>query len=133
LPYTIVLQINLLESVAAFTARTRQETGHMITRRDFAAITAGVGGACLSGRSAEAAGSFSEIAHGPFKPDWESLKAGYKAPEWFRDAKFGLWAHWSAQCVPEAGDWYARNMYMQGDRQYDHHAKTSGGYRFHGN
>jgi len=60
------------------------------------------------------------IAPGPFQPTWESLKQ-YRAPEWFRDAKFGMWAHWSAQCVPEAGDWYARNMYMQGSRQYKHH------------
>ncbi|MBV8895192.1 MAG: alpha-L-fucosidase, partial [Acidobacteriaceae bacterium] len=41
------------------------------------------------------------IAPGPFQPTWESLKQ-YRAPEWFRDAKFGMWAHWSAQCVPEA-------------------------------
>ena len=33
-------------------------------------------------------------------------------PDWFRDAKFGIWAHWTAQCVPEAGDWYARQMYI---------------------
>ncbi|WP_332837879.1 alpha-L-fucosidase [Sphingomonas sp. MA1305] len=43
------------------------------------------------------------------------------APDWFRDAKFGIWAHWSAQCVPEAGDWYAREMYLQGTRAYRHH------------
>ena len=51
---------------------------------------------------------------GEFTPDWDSLIAGYRAPEWYRDAKFGIWAHWSAQCVPERGDWYAREMYRQG-------------------
>lgn len=56
---------------------------------------------------------------GPFKPEWESLLE-YEAPEWYRDAKFGIWAHWSPQCVPEAGDWYARNMYIQGQGQYDY-------------
>lgn len=61
------------------------------------------------------------IASGPFKPDWQSLKTQYQAPDWYRDAKFGIWAHWSAQCVPEAGDWYARNMYIQGSQQYQHH------------
>jgi len=66
------------------------------------------------------------IAPGPFQPTWESLKAGYKAPEWFRDAKFGIWNHWTAQCVPEQGDWYARRMYLQGDKDYDHHLKTYG-------
>jgi alpha-L-fucosidase len=55
---------------------------------------------------------------GPFKPDWSSLLE-YEAPEWYRDAKLGIWAHWSPQCVPEAGDWYARNMYLQGQQQYD--------------
>ncbi len=54
---------------------------------------------------------------GPFKPDWESL-GEYEAPEWYRDAKFGIWAHWSPQCVPEDGDWYARNMYLADQRQY---------------
>ena len=33
---------------------------------------------------------------GPFRPNWESLKA-YRCPDWFRDAKFGIWAHWSPQ------------------------------------
>ena len=65
------------------------------------------------------------IAPGPFKPAWESLVA-CTTPDWFRDAKFGIWNHWSAQCVPEQGDWYARNMYIQGNRQYDHHLKTYG-------
>ncbi|MEO6015483.1 MAG: alpha-L-fucosidase, partial [Devosia sp.] len=66
------------------------------------------------------------IADGPFAPTWDSLKAQYTPPDWFRDAKFGLWAHWSAQCVPEAGDWYARQMYGQGQPQYDHHRKNYG-------
>src|SRR5690242_15375306 len=63
---------------------------------------------------------------GPFEATWESLKAGYRAPDWYRDAKFGLWAHWGPQCVPEAGDWYARHMYIQGTPQYDHHVKHYG-------
>jgi alpha-L-fucosidase len=60
-----------------------------------------------------------------FEPTWESL-AQYQVPEWFRDAKFGIWAHWSAQCVPEQGDWYARLMYIQGEPAYQHHLKTYG-------
>ena len=59
-----------------------------------------------------------QIAPGPFKATWESLVQGYQCPEWFRDAKFGIWAHWSAQCVPEHGDWYAREMYIQGSDDY---------------
>jgi alpha-L-fucosidase len=57
---------------------------------------------------------------GPFKPTWDSL-LDYEAPEWYRDAKFGIWAHWTPQCVPEDGDWYARNMYVEGQRQYKYH------------
>jgi alpha-L-fucosidase len=61
-----------------------------------------------------------KLADGPFQPTWESLAAGYKCPDWFRDAKFGIWAHWTAQCVPEQGDWYAREMYMQGSKDYNY-------------
>lgn len=65
------------------------------------------------------------IATGPFKPDWTSL-TNYQTPEWFRDAKFGIWAHWGPQCEPERGDWYARNMYSQGHWQYDDHLRHYG-------
>jgi alpha-L-fucosidase len=61
-----------------------------------------------------------------FAPSWESLADGYQTPEWFRDAKLGLWAHWGPQCVPEYGDWYGRQMYIQGNRFYEHHVKTYG-------
>jgi alpha-L-fucosidase len=66
-----------------------------------------------------------KIAQGTFKPNWDSLKQ-YKTPDWFRDAKFGIWAHWSAQCVPEQGDWYARQMYIQGNAQYNYHVDHYG-------
>jgi alpha-L-fucosidase len=52
-----------------------------------------------------------EPLSGPFKGTRESLRE-YEIPEWFRDAKFGIWAHWGPQSAVEAGDWYARNMYM---------------------
>lgn len=61
------------------------------------------------------------IAAGPFQSTWDSLSEHYQCPEWFRDAKFGIWAHWSAQCVPEQGDWYARSMYIEGTKQYNYH------------
>jgi alpha-L-fucosidase len=50
----------------------------------------------------------------------------YEIPEWFRDAKFGIWAHWGPQSAIEAGDWYARNMYMQGSDQNIYHMETYG-------
>lgn len=45
-----------------------------------------------------------------FTSDIESFRQ-YRYPEWFRDAKFGIWAHWGPQAVPRQGDWYARKMY----------------------
>jgi alpha-L-fucosidase len=71
------------------------------------------------------------IADGPFKPDWNSL-TNYQTPEWFRDAKFGIWAHWGPQCEPEDGDWYARNIYMQGSGQYKSHLAKYGHPSTHG-
>jgi len=62
---------------------------------------------------------------GPFQPTWESL-AQYQTPDWFRDAKFGLWAHWGPQCQPEAGDWYGRGMYEEGSGQYKSHLSRYG-------
>ena len=64
-------------------------------------------------------------ATGPFQPDMESLKS-YQAPDWFRDAKFGIWAHWGPQAVPRLGDWYARYMYVPGHWHYDQHLKKYG-------
>jgi alpha-L-fucosidase len=66
-----------------------------------------------------------QVPDGPFQPDWESLES-YQSPDWYRDAKLGIWAHWSPQCVPEDGDWYTRNMYIQGTPQYEFHVKTYG-------
>lgn len=65
------------------------------------------------------------IAKGPFKPTWESLQT-YKVPDWYHDAKFGMWAHWGPQCQPEAGDWYARGMYQEGSWQYKYHLQKYG-------
>lgn len=66
-----------------------------------------------------------------FQPADDSLKQ-YKYPDWFRDAKFGIWAHWGPQAVPMAGDWYARHMYVQGHRQYQHHLENYGHPSEHG-
>ena len=60
------------------------------------------------------------VAPGPFKPTMDSLKQ-YQCPEWFRDAKFGIWAHWGPQAVPMDGDWYARGIYEQGSGHYKYH------------
>jgi alpha-L-fucosidase len=66
-----------------------------------------------------------EIVPGKFTGTVDSL-TNYVCPDWFRDAKFGIWAHWGPQAVPRAGDWYARNMYLQGSPQYESHLKHFG-------
>lgn len=66
-----------------------------------------------------------KMIKGVFQPTQESLSK-YKCPDWFRDAKLGFWAHWGPQAVPRQGDWYARNMYLQGSRQNRYHVQTYG-------
>ena len=66
-----------------------------------------------------------KIATGPFQPNWESLE-NWECPEWFKDAKFGLWAHWGPQCEAESGDWYARHMYYEGHWQNKAHLSKYG-------
>ena len=90
----------------------------------------GLATVCLLGLTGARAGLESPanplvIAPGPFTAAVASLQQ-YQTPDWFRDAKFGIWAHWGPQAVPRAGDWYARNMYLQGHPQYEHHLKTYG-------
>ena len=65
------------------------------------------------------------VSEGPYKPADESLKQ-YQYPEWFRDAKFGIWAHWGPQAVPRQGDWYARRMYQETDPAYKYHIEHYG-------
>jgi alpha-L-fucosidase len=65
------------------------------------------------------------VAPGRFEPTWQSLQQ-YKVPEWFRNAKFGIWAHWGPQCQPEQGDWYGRFMYDEGSEQYKWHVAHYG-------
>ena len=56
------------------------------------------------------------VETGAFEADWENLSA-WECPDWFRDAKFGIWAHWDPQCEAEDGDWYARSMYGSGTQR----------------
>lgn len=60
-----------------------------------------------------------------FEPTVESLRT-HKCPEWFQNAKFGIYLHWGVYSVAERGEWYARQMYIEGDPVYQHHVKTYG-------
>jgi len=62
----------------------------------------------------------------PFHASWESL-AAYRTPDWFRDAKFGIFLHWGVYSVPAFGnEWYSRNMYIPGNAAYKHQIATYG-------
>lgn len=97
-----------------------------LSRRQFAAIAGtSLGSACAPLPSINR-------SRPHFAPSWQSLTEQFAIPDWFRDAKFGIWAHWGPQCVPMQGDWYARRMYLQGDWKYDHHLRTYGHPTQHG-
>jgi alpha-L-fucosidase len=65
-------------------------------------------------------------AEDPFTPDWKSLSA-YGAPEWYRDAKFGIFIHWGVYSVPAFySEWYPREMYNEGSAANKHHVATYG-------
>ena len=66
-----------------------------------------------------------QMLAGKYEPTWASLRQ-HEAPEWFRNAKFGIWAHWGPQCVEGSGDWMARELYMEGTKAYKHHAEHYG-------
>jgi len=100
------------------------------SKRDVLAASLAALGAGGPARAADKAGAPDpaytlDVASGRFEPTVDSLKT-YRAPDWFRDAKFGIWAHWGPQAVARQGDWYARFMYVPGHPHYDHHVKTYG-------
>ncbi len=96
-----------------------------MTRRTLLKLLAAAVPAVKGARGFPLDGAVPPIQKGPFEGTRESLRA-YSVPAWFRDAKFGVWAHWGPQSATEYGDWYARNMYIQGEWQYEHHVKTYG-------
>jgi alpha-L-fucosidase len=64
-----------------------------------------------------------------YQPTWNSLRT-HQTPQWFQQAKFGIYTHWGVYCVPAYGPnatWYPYNMYRPGSGQYDYHVKTYGG------
>src|SRR5436305_14000555 len=91
-----------------------------ITRRTAIGALAGASAALRAQQSFDFG-----IHAGPFQGTLESLQR-YEVPRWFRDAKFGIWAHWGPQSGVEAGDWYARNMYIETQAQYKYHVEHYG-------
>lgn len=68
----------------------------------------------------------SVIENGRYKDNWQSL-CSHKTPQWYCNAKFGIFIHWGIYSVPAFGnEWYSRNMYDKTTREYRHHIKTYG-------
>ena len=96
------------------------------TRRHLIAGTiAAVGRRAASQTNAPEPENGIAIHPGPFSTKAESCRLT-ECPDWFRDAKFGIWAHRGPSSAIGDGDWYARNMYIEGNPQYEYHLKTYG-------
>lgn len=66
------------------------------------------------------------VAQGPYKASMFSLKQ-YTIPDWYQNGKFGIFIHWGPYCVPAFGnEWYPRNMYQPGSKEFEHHIATYG-------
>ncbi len=68
----------------------------------------------------------SVVAAGPYQADWASLEK-QSVPAWYLDGKFGIFIHWGVYSVPAFGsEWYPRNMYVQGSKEFQHHLEAFG-------
>jgi alpha-L-fucosidase len=78
-------------------------------------------------RVAEKVQQVKEVAgRGPFAPTWSSLEH-FQVPDWYEDAKFGIFIHWGVYSVPAFGnEWYPRNMYKSDEATFQHHIATWG-------
>jgi len=62
-----------------------------------------------------------------YEESWESLARHNEEPEWFQDAKLGIYFHWGVYSVPAFGnEWYPRWMHFEGSKEYDHHKEKYG-------
>jgi len=62
-----------------------------------------------------------------YTPTWPSVDQHPPAPEWYQDAKFGIYYHWGVFSVPAFGnEWYPRNMYDNGSAENNHHKAVYG-------
>ncbi len=62
-----------------------------------------------------------------YTASWASVDQHPPAPEWYQDAKFGIYYHWGVFSVPAFGnEWYPRNLYISGSAENNHHIATYG-------
>ncbi|MGW2380984.1 alpha-L-fucosidase [Streptomyces sp. NPDC001658] len=96
-----------------------------INRRQLLASATCVATATIAGGALGAGGAAAMPS--AYTPDWDSVDRHPPAPEWFQDAKFGIYFHWGVFSVPAYGnEWYPRNMYESGNNANQHHIATYG-------
>lgn len=94
-------------------------------RRQFLSAATCVAAAAIGGGGLGA--GVAQAAPSTYTPDWNSVDQHPPAPEWFQDAKFGIYFHWGVFSVPAYGnEWYPRNMYEAGNNANRHHIATYG-------
>ncbi|MCP9235850.1 alpha-L-fucosidase [Lewinella sp. JB7] len=82
---------------------------------------------CAEASSATAVNRASSPGTETYTADWESLEKYNESPDWFADSKLGIYAHWGPYNVPAFGsEWYPRNMYVEGSKEFEHHKRTYG-------
>ena len=118
------MALQVIRSGLDFGIFSESRSGMRMTRRQLVSAIAGAP-ALFSARAAFGQDALPETEKGPFDGSLEGLKA-YQIPDWFKDAKFGIWAHWGPQSAAEDGDWYARRMYIEGEPQYKSHLERFG-------
>ncbi|MFD5466339.1 alpha-L-fucosidase [Kitasatospora sp. NPDC127059] len=93
--------------------------------RQFLSSAAGVAAEAVAGGGPVAGDA--QAAPSGYTPDWSSVDQHPPAPEWFQDAKFGIYFHWGVFSVPAyENEWYPRNMYQAGSAANQHHVATYG-------
>ena len=98
-----------------------------LTRRRLLAGAGAVGAAAAAAGVFRAGAVWATTGPGSYAATWPSVDQHPAAPEWFQDAKFGIYFHWGVFSVPAFGDeWYPRRMYISGDSCNTHHIDTYG-------
>lgn len=96
-----------------------------LNRRSFIFRSAGLAAGAVAASALDL--RVASAAPTTYTPTWASVDQHPPAPEWFQDAKFGIYFHWGAFSVPAFQDeWYPRWMYYSGNPANQHHINTYG-------
>ena len=101
-------------------------SSYRVTRRSLLAAT-GIAGAATAAGVLRIGTVWATSGPSSYTAAWSSVDQHPPAPEWFQDAKFGIYYHWGVFSVPAFGsEWYPRNMYIGGSAENSHHIATYG-------